>query len=977
MAGADFEPGFSVLSTDAQEQDRRGLEQVINGDLDSVSLILTSVTDDPNNSIEYPRNGPRHSPLPFDPYSSFARSFNDLEFSAPEPHHYVQDYKQHQRHYSYRMDDSYGMGGDTGSTDGHHRSEITFGAGLRGIVPSHSPREGREYDPDRQVDRLIGNRGHMSMFDDAATPRSQKRVPTGNSSRSRHANKSRDIHLHTVGSHPTFDPVIVDDTVELDRAVESGHLQFNNVPPIPQSNGRTLRNNNYDDDTVSQAETDSSSFRRSDPPTPATRPKLSDALGRVTDDRFLRKAPSPPPSQPSTHDASGQTASTGSRFGKMAKGLAREIEDTRREEAAWDEANARAQRHPFIDILNHPGDGTRIRRNPPLRTTAANSSKLQLPDVTGLTAAADTPTKSRVLYAAVTAHQPESEHLRELVEVAIADLRQTKRQNFSKLEQGLAELREELKRRDHERSFRLPDSPVRNKKGKQRQEPVYNQDEDSFREEQYQRILDEKNTLEQLVTNLRDYITDLSRKLRNSQLEVEELRLACQRDAEEIQKKSAEVDKLSVEVRELSGEVTRLRHIILEGVQATREAQQSMIHPLGDLSTVQEVSNEDLDNQTYNQYQRPGEYRTTTRYSPPSQDDGSETETEIAEEDAEDIRQQSLVQGDASIEYTLPNIARPTVTTTLSSNVPTQRTRSGSVASAARPSSRLSNRAPSPQYGHGISQPDPAARRAPSRLSAVHETGREDDISSVSSFGKPLPMPSRRFINDDELRRLREDVEERRSERSVEQSNADDDSIISKASSDPGPQAPALSQPPRLSKQKSVPAVPSGSNAPPVPHIHGQVRKLFLAPDRHDHDSCDRCRHRKRRDEAELAGAQEWVATFLRRRTAKEYARKEEGCDGVEDDDSDPAPPQTVLARVVREMEDDFLHHKSIYIELAQQYALMDAVSNVAKRNVLAEHLHEIIEALERTGDQIASLYGLLHFKDQPLQGRCSPPVNA
>ena len=38
----------------------------------------------------------------------------------------------------------------------------------------------------------------------------------------------------------------------------------------------------------------------------------------------------------------------------------------------------------------------------------------------------------------------------------------------------------------------------------------------------------------------------------------------------------------------------------------------------------------------------------------------------------------------------------------------------------------------------------------------------------------------------------------------------------------------------------------------------------------------------------------------------------------------------------------------SIYIELADQYKTIDAVSNVAKRNVLAEHLQNVIRVLER-----------------------------
>jgi hypothetical protein len=54
-------------------------------------------------------------------------------------------------------------------------------------------------------------------------------------------------------------------------------------------------------------------------------------------------------------------------------------------------------------------------------------------------------------------------------------------------------------------------------------------------------------------------------------------------------------------------------------------------------------------------------------------------------------------------------------------------------------------------------------------------------------------------------------------------------------------------------------------------------------------------------------------------------------------------------------------------MELAEQYAAMDAASNVARRRVLADHLREVIDQLERKGDQIASLYELLSYKDQPL----------
>jgi hypothetical protein len=60
----------------------------------------------------------------------------------------------------------------------------------------------------------------------------------------------------------------------------------------------------------------------------------------------------------------------------------------------------------------------------------------------------------------------------------------------------------------------------------------------------------------------------------------------------------------------------------------------------------------------------------------------------------------------------------------------------------------------------------------------------------------------------------------------------------------------------------------------------------------------------------------------------------------------------------------------SIYIELADQYKVIDATGNVAKRNILAEHLKDVINTVEQKGDQIASLYDLLTFQDKPLRSR-------
>ena len=40
--------------------------------------------------------------------------------------------------------------------------------------------------------------------------------------------------------------------------------------------------------------------------------------------------------------------------------------------------------------------------------------------------------------------------------------------------------------------------------------------------------------------------------------------------------------------------------------------------------------------------------------------------------------------------------------------------------------------------------------------------------------------------------------------------------------------------------------------------------------------------------------------------------------------------------------------NSSVYVELADQYKVMDAVSDVPRRNMLARHLREVVDILEQ-----------------------------
>lgn len=172
------------------------------------------------------------------------------------------------------------------------------------------------------------------------------------------------------------------------------------------------------------------------------------------------------------------------------------------------------------------------------------------------------------------------------------------------------------------------------------------------------------------------------------------------------------------------------------------------------------------------------------------------------------------------------------------------------------------------------------------------------------------------------------------------------------------------------------------------------MERLFFSAPEHNARTCAVCHRRKRgderrrvhQDEAEAFRKEEEAVKAYLRNVAQRGKSKEKRGEGQSEagTEGDRLPPQTVLARVVRELEDDFSHYKacvsshprnalliylgdSMYLELADQYGVMDAASNVAKRNVLADHLRDVIDTLEQKGDQIASLYELLNFRDKPL----------
>ena len=216
------------------------------------------------------------------------------------------------------------------------------------------------------------------------------------------------------------------------------------------------------------------------------------------------------------------------------------------------------------------------------------------------------------------------------------------------------------------------------------------------------------------------------------------------------------------------------------------------------------------------------------------------------------------------------------------------------------------------------------------------------------------------------------------------------------------PSAPAADYVPKQAGparfQEHLPGVPET----PFPQIRGEhLERLFFSAPEHNAKTCTVCYRRRHR-----TGSSFW--SYPRKNDHARNANVEpeedegfgEGSDEAADVERAPRdskgkqrdyvifskdpgywrqagrkeglPPQTVVARVIRELEDDFTHYKrlvcwvmkkiccwligrhySVYVELADQYKVMDAVSDVPRRNMLARHLREVVDILE----QKVSLY--------------------
>ena len=450
-----------------------------------------------------------------------------------------------------------------------------------------------------------------------------------------------------------------------------------------------------------------------------------------------------------------------------------------------------------------------------------------------------------------------------------------------------------------------------------------------------------------MITTLRSHLSRLTIELSDHSRLLQELRDLRDSDVRALKEKSNDINQLRQEVERLAGEVEVLRGVVEEGLKERREVREQSM-------------------ERSRSFDRPS--------SPPMH--GADLSSELAA--AMEPRQDRLVDeasdsgAESADSYETPS---PKPSPRRNRTVRTDMATAGSpsLARGQRPFldpseiTRISEDISERRLERSVNGAEPSQvslQQDKSRGYHTDSEGSEDEGHYSLRDARPRSRASNTSIQS-----VVHDA--RRAPSPVQRPAAP---IPSSSYSRVHPHRPKSQEiPPRHTAGPSKP-VPTAADAP-FPQIRGEYleRLFFSAPD-HNADTCTVCnrRSRARQGRRTASWSAEKLGKHARGADAEDEGFAEEsprlGTKGKEReraDEDDRLPPQTVLARVLRELEDDFTHYKGyvlsarspgrttdtrdrIYIELADQYKDIDPVSNVAKRNVLAEHLREVIDVLEQ-----------------------------
>ncbi|PIL22329.1 hypothetical protein GSI_15017 [Ganoderma sinense ZZ0214-1] len=1043
---------FSITG-DELEQQRVQLEH--NLQHTDLSLHLSS-TPDEYSDVEYPR----HASVPSPPFSAFA-SFDHRSGDDYDPH------EQSRFHaWSYHTDDGlHPYAAESLSTAAHHASALTISAGLGGgrAARRDLSLSGAEYDPERPLQGIMaGIAGRVKGFDANST-------------------KSRQITASVVD----FDPLVVDDTAELDRVLQSGHAPPHTIRPTrstssssssdltepispqPQQDSRprladalshltfspkrprsaqSFASPRVANVTIRSSTPDRSAIARHLPAsTPRPQRRMNQSLSYAQHSTSLAAHAEPEvqitPATPSLRQSRREQQQTdeSSKFTAMARGLAREIEveadaamKRNARQAAGEATPRAAYHHSTVPARKHQPQRSPLKqmvgdRSERMSFAATPFKKsVQLPDVTGLTSAVASPAKVDVEFYGYDPRNTTETEARLVATLAVVQNKlshleaenSVSRRRVRELELELEACKKEVARErtrimEHEQSVSRDAEPEASKKRvvsqrehlqqqqEQQKKAEENQAELAAAEARYKAAVEEKKALEALITTLRSHLTRLTAELSEHKQLLLELRSLRDSDARALAEKSKEVDKLRSEVERLAGEVEVLRGVVEEGLKERRGFREQLTSHEQESATEsaeQSSGDESEDEEPQVEAQPPQPQHVTIQSL-------EESEDEVTEED--------------SISHRSPTPS-PRRRLGLNSADRTMRTDRATLASSQGPSVAANPNASKPfldvEEVSRITQEVEERRSNRSMQSRSQDSSQSEPQERSRSWSRqPMPSQSRKVSRagspsmmlapdasgstppSNLVRQLEYSVRfaaEPSPPPSSRPTSPHFEATHAQMQTQPRPTAPTPATAQRSSsasqKRRAHPAPQAADEEPAFPQIRGaRLERLFFSAPEHNAETCTVCHRRRRRRPTEVEQAASWLREHQRHRAEdtddegfvegsedardrRAYAAKAAG-----EREGHRVPPQTVLARVLRELEDDFTHYKSIYVELADQYKDMDPVSNVVKRNVLADHLREVIDILEQKGNQIASLYDLLTFKDKTISESIVPEKTA
>ncbi|KAI6042627.1 hypothetical protein EDC04DRAFT_2563903 [Pisolithus marmoratus] len=893
---------FSIAG-DELEQRRIQLEHNLqNTDL---SLHLSSVPDEPagdNESVEYPRHYSAPSPFP---------GFTSLEQHSRENLDY--DGHSHLHPWSLHEDEDDGIspyGAETMSTAAHHASAVTITAGLGRNQRREPSISGAEYDPDRPLQDIMAGMDTTEAASLAARLRSPRRGH--DISVSEETDRSQEISrpklaetLQRVGFSP-----------RRPRSLQSSFQSPGGVQDNLRRYGDTSRRSM----------------------TPKAR-KISAVSFDTTATPIRRHTSQPAVVQPQVNVQPPTPSTTASNFTKMARGLTRDIRHAQdlsqadnvvdNEHASHPLSTSRQKDVHYGSAVDVTGELNHVSR----ASKKATRGRVHLPDVTGLTNAVASPARivmdryavrglgSRELearlVASLNALQVRLSHLENENSIA----RRRVRELEYELEQCKREVVRErtriLESQDAiDVNSRLPGPSTSRAKGKEKKTKEADQSASKYFE-----VVEEKKALESLISTLRTHLARVTSDLSIQQQLLEDLRRLRESDALSLSQKTEEINQLRNEMERLAGEIEVLRGVVEEGLNERRQARESA-----------------------------GE----------EQDDGVESSADSEQSEESDMEPAS--------ESPSPNrISRP------STPVPSLRRSVSETSqrfSRSRPASPAFAERPRVASALRFIDPDVVNPRSADLDLEEHHPRSLGNSTSSGNVSRDMLCTASAYPED----RISDSPSRRRD---IGQPIGVEDELVPavKSSAEPQSQPNQTSRP----RQKEGKSKAGDTNPiPPFPRISADLEHLFFSSPRRHTKACHMCKDRRSRCHAEVDGEKQKTREPCERERPENNdrldtdepagARRPPSHDNdapVEDAPNieeiikrmdrnggvlrpSDAPPQTVLARVVRELEDEFTHYKEIYRELAEEYRSMDCATQATKRHMVADHLRDVIDTIER-----------------------------